>query len=99
YDQGLYSDLDAESFERLSELVDSVVPADSTPLETARRLQAHFRSTQYSYSLQLPTPTDPVSGRAMMADPLSNFLVSRTGYCVQFASAFIMAARYKGIPA
>ena len=35
----------------------------------------------------------------MMSDPLSNFLVSRTGYCVQFASAFVMAARLKGIPA
>ena len=79
--------------------IDTVVPADATPLETARLLQAHFRSSQYTYSLQLPTPTDLVSGRAMMSDPLSNFLVSRTGYCVQFATAFIMAARLKGIPA
>jgi hypothetical protein len=35
----------------------------------------------------------------MMADPLSNFLVSHTGYCTQFATAFIMASRLKGIPA
>lgn len=99
YEQGLYSELDSESLTRLGELVDSVVPEEATPLETARRLQAHFRSSQYSYSLQLPTPTDPASGRAMMSDPLTNFLVTRTGYCVQFASAFVMAARYKGIPA
>ncbi|MFC7491983.1 MULTISPECIES: transglutaminase TgpA family protein [unclassified Knoellia] len=99
WDEGVYNELDGESLSRLTELVDSVVPSDATPLETARLLQAHFRSTQYTYSLQLPTPTDPVSGRTMMSDPLSNFLVSRTGYCVQFASAFIMAARVKGIPA
>ncbi|GAA4123871.1 DUF3488 and transglutaminase-like domain-containing protein [Knoellia locipacati] len=98
-EQGLYTELGGEGILRLSELVDSVVPSDATPLETARLLQAHFRSSQYTYSLQLPTPTDPVSGRTMMSDPLSNFLVSRTGYCVQFASAFVMAARLKGIPA
>lgn len=99
YEQGLYSELDEESLSRLSALVDSVVPDDATPIETARRLQAHFRSIQYTYSLDLPTPVDPASGRAMMSDPLSNFLVTRTGYCVQFASAFIMAARLEGIPA
>ncbi|KGN36304.1 transglutaminase TgpA family protein [Knoellia subterranea] len=99
WDEGIYNEIDGESFERLQELVNNVVPEGSTPLETARLLQAHFRSSQYTYSLQLPTPTDPVSGRTMMADPLSNFLVSRTGYCVQFASAFVMAARIKGIPA
>ena len=98
-EQGLYTELDSEGILRLSELVDSVVPEDASPLETAQLLQAHFRSSQYTYSLVLPTPTDPVSGRTMMSDPLSNFLVSRTGYCVQFASAFIMAARLKGIPA
>lgn len=97
--QGIYTELDSDGILRLSQLVDSVVPEDATPLETARLLQAHFRSSQYTYSLQLPTPTDPTSGRAMMSDPLTNFLVSRTGYCVQFASAFVMAARLKGIPA
>lgn len=99
WEEGVFSEIDRESIGRLSELVDNVVPEDSTPLETARLLQAHFRSNAYTYSLQLPTPTDPVSGRTMMADPLSNFLLSRTGYCVQFASAFIMAARLKDIPA
>jgi len=99
WEQGVYSEIDVEGLDRLEELVDSVVPQGSSPLETARLLQAHFRGNQYTYSLQLPTPTDPVSGRTMMSDPLSNFLVSRTGYCVQFASAFIMAARLKDIPA
>lgn len=99
WDGGIYNQLDTEGLDRLSELVNTVVPADATPLETARLLQAHFRSTQYTYSLQLPTPTDPVSGRTMMSDPLSNFLETRTGYCVQFASAFVMAARLKNIPA
>ncbi|KRE41037.1 transglutaminase TgpA family protein [Knoellia sp. Soil729] len=99
WEEGVYNDIDGESISRLSALVDEVVPAEATPLETARLLQAHFRSSQYTYSLQLPQPTDPVSGRTMMADPLSNFLVSRTGYCVQFATAFVMAARLKDIPA
>jgi len=99
WEQGVYSEIDEDSLARLSELVDTVVPEGSSPLETARLLQAHFRSSQYTYSLQLPTPTDPATGGEMMLDPMSNFLVSRTGYCVQFASAFIMAARLKGIPA
>lgn len=98
WEEGIYSEIDGEGLDRLQELVDNVVPENASPLETARLLQAHFRSSQYTYSLQLPTPTDPASGRTMMSDPLSNFLVSRTGYCVQFASAFIMAARLKGIP-
>lgn len=98
-DEGIYSQIDNEGLARLAQLVDTVVPEGSSPLETARLLQAHFRSSQYTYSLQLPTPTDPVTGRTVESDPLSNFLVSRTGYCVQFASAFIMAARLKNIPA
>ncbi|MEO6019827.1 MAG: DUF3488 and transglutaminase-like domain-containing protein [Knoellia sp.] len=98
-EDGLYNEIDGESISRLSQLVDNVVPEGTSPLETARLLQAHFRSSQYTYSLQLPTPTDPVSGRTMMSDPLSNFLISRTGYCVQFATAFIMAARLRDIPA
>lgn len=98
-DLGVFREVDGDSFQRLSELVDTVVPQDATPLETARLLQAHFRSSQYNYSLQLPTPTDPVSGRTMMSDPLSNFLITRTGYCVQFATAFVMAARLRDIPA
>ncbi|PRY56086.1 uncharacterized protein DUF4129 [Knoellia remsis] len=98
-DVGNYLDVDEASFARLSELVDTVVPQDASALETARLLQAHFRSSQYTYSLELPQPTDPVSGRTMMADPLSNFLISRTGYCVQFTTAMIMASRIRGIPA
>jgi hypothetical protein len=58
-------------------------------------IQEWLRSDlRFTYSLTLtPAPgTTPL-------DPISQFLETRTGYCVQFASAMIMMSRAKGIPA
>lgn len=76
----------------LQDLADTIVPADRTPLEQARAFQAYLRSTDFSYSLDLaPVPTGE--------DPLLTFLRTRQGYCVQFATAFTMLARSRGMPA
>lgn len=61
-------------------------------LEQAGRLQAWFRSGgDFQYSLDAP----PENGSSAIAD----FLTTRRGYCVQFASSMAIMARSLGIPA
>ncbi|RNI20263.1 transglutaminaseTgpA domain-containing protein [Flexivirga caeni] len=64
--------------------------------DEAVRIQNYLRSDLFTYSLTL-APRRTVDGRKL--DPLSNFLVTRQGYCTQFATAMIMLARADGIPA
>ncbi|NNG39626.1 transglutaminase domain-containing protein [Flexivirga sp. ID2601S] len=68
----------------------------STPMEQATAIQDYLRGPEFTYSLTL-APTQTVAGRRL--DPLSNFLVTKQGYCTQFATAMIMLARANGIPA
>ncbi len=76
----------------VSALADQVVGEETNDLEAARLIQNHLRSGLYSYSLTLAPGGDP-------NDPISHFLATRRGYCVQFATAMVMMARYEGIPA
>ncbi|MDQ6715455.1 MAG: DUF3488 and transglutaminase-like domain-containing protein [Actinomycetota bacterium] len=70
-----------------------------TPYETAVAIQSWLRSEGgFSYSLQLVSPVAGPDGR-QVTNPLAAFLVSKQGYCVQFASAMVMMARARGIPA
>ncbi|MGN6414043.1 transglutaminase family protein [Flexivirga sp.] len=64
--------------------------------DQAVRIQDYLRSGDFVYSLTL-APTQRVDGKKL--DPLSNFLVTKKGYCTQFATAMIMLARADGIPA
>ena len=74
-----------------------VTEGAQTPFDRATAIQTWLRSTGgFSYTLTLPPPPE-VDGRP--ADPLSAFLSSKQGYCVQFASAMVMMARASGIPA
>jgi len=60
--------------------------------EQALALQSYFRSTQnFTYT----TEVDP----ARSDDAVWDFLGTRTGYCVQFATAMTVMARALGIPA
>ncbi|MCF2572789.1 transglutaminase family protein [Brevibacterium sp. UCMA 11754] len=59
--------------------------------EAAVLLQAYFRSGDFEYSLDAP---ERASG-----DAISDFLVDKKGYCVQFSSAMTIMARTMGIPA
>ena len=67
-----------------------------TPFEIAVAIQDRLRSTEYTYSEELAQQTADGQGGG---EPLTAFLQSKTGYCVQFASAMIMASRAAGIPA
>ena len=53
----------------------------------------------FTYSLTLAPPAKDPSGNNAGFDPLTNFLVTKRGYCVQFATAMVMMARAAGIPA
>ncbi len=74
-----------------------VAPA-STKFDRARNIQDWLRGAGgFSYSLDLAPTRKDASGASV--DPLTNFLLTKQGYCVQFASAMIMMARLEGIPA
>ncbi|MBR7744406.1 hypothetical protein KC207_14015 [Phycicoccus sp. BSK3Z-2] len=78
-------------------LADVVEESDAdTPFEVAVAIQDRLRSTAYSYSEELAEET---AAGQRSEEPLVRFLETRTGYCVQFSSAMIMAARAAGIPA
>lgn len=73
-------------------LSDQIVGEETNDLVIAQLLQQHFRSGLYTYDLQLaPGPSD--------TQPIEHFLTTQQGYCVQFATAMVMMARYQGIPA
>ncbi|NMR20619.1 DUF3488 and transglutaminase-like domain-containing protein [Cellulomonas fimi] len=60
--------------------------------EQALALQSYFRSSQnFTYDTDVPA--------ARSDDGVWDFLGSRTGYCVQFATAMTVMARTLGIPA
>ena len=92
--------IDAMSADYVSAILDEVAPADLDAAEQAWRIQAWLRSARFTYSLDLATPVAfDDTGRAVPLDPLSQFLATRRGYCVQFATAMVMMARAEGIPA
>lgn len=76
-----------------------IISAQMTPIDKARAIQEHLRGPSYTYSLELvESAVSPLSGEPV-EDPLSRFLVTRQGFCTQFASAMVMMARNEGIPA
>ncbi len=93
--------LDQASAPLVTRLADEVTAAAQakTAYGTAVAIQDWLRTGGgFTYSLQLVNPALDANG-TIVGNPLSAFLVSRQGYCVQFASAMVMMARAKGIPA
>ena len=80
------------------EALASISAPGMTPIDKARAIQAHLRSNEYTYSLELLQPTD-VTGAPVMTDPITAFLQTRQGFCTQFTAAMVMMARAEGIPA
>ncbi|MGV1008777.1 MAG: transglutaminaseTgpA domain-containing protein [Dermatophilaceae bacterium] len=67
----------------------------TTAYDAAMAIQDWLRDdSRFTYSLTLAS--DPAQAGL---DPITSFLRTRTGYCVQFASAMVMMSRVKGIPA
>lgn len=87
-----YLRVDPESEQAITALADEVVGDARNDVEIASRIQNHFRTSAYLYSLELAPGGDE-------NDPITHFLETRQGYCVQFASAMVMMARHEGIPA
>jgi hypothetical protein len=87
----LYLQLPENLSPRIADLAKRVAGDAQSPLEVARRLEGHLR-TSYSYSLDLRRTND--------GDPLDDFLFNvRAGHCEYFATALAIMLRMRGIPA
>lgn len=76
---------------RVQALADELAAGAKTPLEIARRVEAHL-AQHLRYSLDLGLETD--------RDPLDDFLFERkTGNCEYFAAAMAVLLRAAGVPA
>lgn len=76
----------------------SRIEGGDNPFERAVAIQDYLRSGGgFTYSLTLAPTRRTVNDQT--ADPITNFLLTKQGYCVQFATAMIMLARLEQIPA
>ena len=84
----------------LDAIIDEILPQARPPAETAWAIQEYLRSSRFTYALDLadPVTVDDV-GRPLSDDALTQFLATRRGYCVQFATAMALMARSRDIPA
>jgi transglutaminase-like putative cysteine protease len=99
---GFQADLqvDPDSQDIVRQTVRAVVPQDATRIEAARAIQKYLRTDGgFRYSLTLPETVKNEFGQDEAPDPITLFLRSKVGYCVQFATAMVMMAREAGIPA
>jgi transglutaminase-like putative cysteine protease len=87
-------DVDESSRPTLDAILEKIVPPDATAIDTARAIQGYLRGSAFTYSLTLADPAPEDHG-----DPLVSFLRTKQGYCIQFATAMVMMARDRGIPA
>lgn len=85
--------------ERLRATLDRIVPKGASDFDAAVAIQTYLRSSDFTYSLTLAADPTDEQGRPLDLDPVSRFLVTRVGFCQQFATAMIMLARERGIPA
>lgn len=76
-----------------------IVSEEMTPIVKARAIQEHLRGPLYTYSLELIESAVSTETGELVEDPLSRFLVTRQGFCTQFATAMVMMARSESIPA
>lgn len=86
-------DLDPAAAPEVSRALQQVLSGTGTAWEDAVAIQDWLRSKGgFSYTLSPPAPSEG-------NDLLSSFLSTKRGYCVHFATAMIMMARARGIPA
>ncbi|MDE9366494.1 DUF3488 and transglutaminase-like domain-containing protein [Luteipulveratus sp. YIM 133132] len=89
--------VDPLSADRVQQTADGIVRSNDSDFTKAIKIQDWLRDpSRFTYSLTLK-PTQVVNGAPL--DPISNFLVTRQGYCTQFATAMVMLARSQDIPA
>lgn len=87
-----YLQLPATShLEDVERVVEEVTAGARTQYDAILALQTYLRSRPFVYDTQVPEPqTD---------DAVWDFLQSKHGYCVQFATAMTVMARMLGVPA
>ncbi|MEO7060503.1 MAG: DUF3488 and transglutaminase-like domain-containing protein [Lapillicoccus sp.] len=91
--------LDPGSSAIIDDLAGRITQGTTTRYDAAVAIQSWFRGAgNFTYSLTLAPPAVDGNGQEV-TDPITNFLITKQGYCVQFASAMIMMARARGIPA
>jgi transglutaminase-like putative cysteine protease len=78
--------------EKVKEIAENVTRSGPTPYDKAVLLQQWFTNGQFTYSLASPAPKSA-------NDLLDFLLVSKTGYCEQFAASMALMARELKIPA
>jgi transglutaminase-like putative cysteine protease len=92
--------VDPDSESTVRAVLADIVPKDANRIEAARAIQKYLRTSGgFRYSLQLAGPIENEHHQLVMPDPITHFLLTKQGYCVQFASAMVMMARASGIPA
>ena len=103
-DQGVSLDndltLDRQSEKSIRILSEQLTTGKASAYDKAMAIQQYLRATGgFTYSLTLAPPPSGSSESGAGSDPLTNFLVTKQGYCVQFATAMVMMSRAAGIPA
>lgn len=90
--------IDQRSAATIAAVSERLTSGKSTAYDRAMAIQEFLRSTgNFTYSLTLADANVDENGRTV--DPLTNFLLTKQGYCVQFATAMVMMSRAAGIPA
>ena len=92
--------LDGPYVGKVTALTKELTAGESSAYDKAMAIQQYLRADGgFTYSLTLAPPVKDRFGRDAGLDALSNFLVTKQGYCVQFATAMVMMSRAAGIPA
>jgi transglutaminase-like putative cysteine protease len=97
---GLDLRLDGPYVGRVTALTQQLTAGKTAAYDKAMAIQQYLRTAGgFTYSLTLAPPAKDRFGRNAGFDALTNFLVTKQGYCVQFATAMVMMSRAAGIPA
>lgn len=92
--------LDPRSAQTITSLSERLTTGKVSAYDKAMAIQQYLRATGgFTYSLILAPTVRNQSGNEASLDPLTNFLVTKQGYCVQFATAMVMLSRAANIPA
>jgi transglutaminase-like putative cysteine protease len=92
--------LDGPYVGRVTALTKRLTSGINSAYDKAMAIQQYLRTDGgFTYSLILAPPVKNASGKNAGDDSLTNFLITKQGYCVQFATAMVMMSRAAGIPA
>lgn len=97
---GLDLSLNGPYVGRVTTLTKQLTSGINSAYDKAMAIQQYLRTDGgFTYSLTLAPPVKNRAGKDAGYDALTNFLITKQGYCVQFATAMVMMSRSAGIPA